>query len=108
MFSSKSRFTTFATKAVVTKMPMIDMIDNIWTITYGAFLLTAPIDPPIVTLSVVMAKKMRMQKIAIEIQTIGCRSWNRSSNLRISENIDRPSLADRYAAISPARLSVEK
>jgi hypothetical protein len=42
--------------------------------TYGALRFTAPIDPPIVTASVVMAPNVRRKKIARQTAKIGCLS----------------------------------
>lgn len=60
-----------ATKAVVMKTAITLMIARICTITKGALRLTAPIEPPMLTLSVVTARKVSRTKMAVEIQTIG-------------------------------------
>ena len=65
--SSKSRFTAFATNAVVTKTPRALMISISCMMTNGAFLLTFPIAPPIRTESVVIARRVSRKKIPIEM-----------------------------------------
>ena len=72
---SKSRKTVLATKAVVTKVPMMLITRRSCMMTKGAFRWTRPMAPPKMTASVVTARNVSRKKKNAEIQKRGCRSW---------------------------------